>query len=175
MCMCLCNPRHLYCSCSRAMAQGHIVVHTCPFSTIPICHLLINPWHACAWGLLQLGCLSVCVCVSVSQHLPSGASVRLENAVTYSTCNEGQDICGDFLKLLCCRDSALPLLFCFRFIIYPTCVLFMITLGTLWLWWQLLVWLWWWWLTIGCGGVLVVKSTNNDWSDPAKSRQKTTN
>ena len=38
-------------------------------------------------------CLSVCV--SVKSHLTYGASVRPENAVTYSAGNEGQNICGD--------------------------------------------------------------------------------
>ena len=36
------------------------------------------------------------MCVSVSQHLTSGASVRLENTVTYSMGDEGQNVCGDF-------------------------------------------------------------------------------
>ena len=35
----------------------------------------------------------VCLCVS---HLTYGASVRPENAVTYSAGNEGQKICGVF-------------------------------------------------------------------------------
>ena len=41
--------------------------------------------------------LSVClsVCLSVKSHLTYGASVRPENAVTYSADNEGQKICGD--------------------------------------------------------------------------------
>ena len=41
--------------------------------------------------------LSVCVsvCVSVKSHLTYGASVRPENAATYSVGNEGQKICGD--------------------------------------------------------------------------------
>ena len=40
---------------------------------------------------------SLCVCVSVffKSHLTYGASVRPENAVTYSAGNEGQNICGD--------------------------------------------------------------------------------
>ena len=38
------------------------------------------------------------MCVSVSQHLTFGASVCLENAVTYSTGNEGQKICGNFFE-----------------------------------------------------------------------------
>ena len=37
----------------------------------------------------------VSVCLSVKSHLTYGASVRLENAVTYSAGNEGQKICGD--------------------------------------------------------------------------------
>ena len=41
--------------------------------------------------------LSVCVsvCLSVKSNLTYGASVRPENAVTYSAGNEGQKICGD--------------------------------------------------------------------------------
>ena len=35
-------------------------------------------------------------CLSVSRLLTSGASVRLQTAVTYSTSNEGQKICGVF-------------------------------------------------------------------------------
>ena len=40
---------------------------------------------------------SVCVsvCLSVKSRLTYGASVRPENAVTYSAGNEGQKICGD--------------------------------------------------------------------------------
>ena len=37
----------------------------------------------------------VSVCLSVKSHLTYGASVRSENAVTYSEGNEGQKICGD--------------------------------------------------------------------------------
>ena len=36
------------------------------------------------------------VCLSVKSHLTCGASVRPENAVTYSAGNEGQNICGVF-------------------------------------------------------------------------------
>ena len=46
-----------------------------------------------SYGSLRV-CLSVCV--SVKSHLTSGASVRRENAATYSACNEGQKICGVF-------------------------------------------------------------------------------
>ena len=41
-------------------------------------------------------CVCVSVCLSVKSHLISGASVRRGNAVTYSTDNRGQKICGDF-------------------------------------------------------------------------------
>ena len=34
-------------------------------------------------------CVCVCVCVSVKSHLTFGASVRPENAVTYSVGNKG--------------------------------------------------------------------------------------
>ena len=40
--------------------------------------------------------LGLSVCVSVKSHLTYGASVRPENAVTYSAGNEGQKICGVF-------------------------------------------------------------------------------
>ena len=40
-------------------------------------------------------CVCVCVCLSVKSHLTYGASVRPENAVTYSVGNEGKKICGD--------------------------------------------------------------------------------
>ena len=41
-------------------------------------------------------CVCVCLCVSVKSHLTSGAFDRLENAATYSACNEGQKNCGVF-------------------------------------------------------------------------------
>ena len=44
----------------------------------------------CSWSVC------VCVCLSVKQHLTYGASVRPENAVTYSAGNEGQKVCGVF-------------------------------------------------------------------------------
>ena len=62
--------------------------------------LFINPRRACAARVTVVGsvCQSVClsVCVSVKSHLTYGASVRPENAVTYSAGNEGQKICGVF-------------------------------------------------------------------------------
>ena len=52
---------------------------------------LINPRGACAARVTSV-CVSVCV--SVRSHLTYGASVRPENAVTYSTGKKGQRICG---------------------------------------------------------------------------------
>ena len=49
------------------------------------------PRRACAARVTVVG--SVCLCKS---HLTYGASVRPENAVTYSVGNEGQKICGVF-------------------------------------------------------------------------------
>ena len=59
--------------------------------------LVINPRRACAARVTVVGsvCVCVCVCLSVKSHLTYGASVRPENAVTYSAGNEGQTICGD--------------------------------------------------------------------------------
>ena len=53
----------------------------------------------CSW-------VCVSVCVSVKSHLTYGASVHSEKAVTYSTGNEGQNICGFSLIWLCLRVMA---------------------------------------------------------------------
>ena len=45
--------------------------------------------------VLFIGFVCVSVCLCVWSHLTYGASVRPENAVTYSAGNEGQKICGD--------------------------------------------------------------------------------
>ena len=57
--------------------------------------VIINPRRACA-SRVTVVVLCVSVCLSVKSHLTYGASVRPENAVTYSAGNEGQKICGDF-------------------------------------------------------------------------------
>ena len=44
----------------------------------------------------DLVCL--CACVSVKSHFTSGASVHLENTVTYSVGNRSQKICGFFAE-----------------------------------------------------------------------------
>ena len=69
--------------------------------------VVINPRRACAARVTVVGS----VCLSVKSHLTYGASVRPENAVTYSAGNEGQKICGVFLKPMRCRDPALPPLY----------------------------------------------------------------
>ena len=58
-----------------------------------LCGLLTLGAHAQRGLVVGLVCLSVCL--SVKSHLTYGASVRPENAVTYSAGNEGQNICGD--------------------------------------------------------------------------------
>ena len=75
---------------------------------------IINPRRACAARVTVVGsvCVCVCVCLSVKSHLTYGASVRPENAVTYSAGNEGQKISGDFSEdapLL--RSSGVPVVF----------------------------------------------------------------
>ena len=52
--------------------------------------IIMNPRHACA-ARVTVVVVSVCVsvCLSVKRHLTSGASVRPENAVTYSAGNVG--------------------------------------------------------------------------------------
>ena len=48
------------------------------------------------------------MCVSVKSHLTYGASVRPENAVTYSAGNEGQKICGVFSETAPLQRSNTP-------------------------------------------------------------------
>ena len=50
----------------------------------------------------------VCVCLSVKSHLTSGASVRPENAVTYSAGDEGQKFCGVFSETASLQRSSTP-------------------------------------------------------------------
>ena len=57
-----------------------------------VAFVFINPRRACAARVTVVGS----VCLSVNQHLTSGASVRLENDITYSAGNEGEKICGVF-------------------------------------------------------------------------------
>ena len=58
---------------------------------------IINPRCACAARVtVVVVSVCLCVCVSVKSHLTFGASVRPENAVTYSVGNKGQKICGVF-------------------------------------------------------------------------------
>ena len=70
---------------------------------------IFNHQRACAARVTVVGsvCLSVCVCGSVKvavikSHLTYGASVRPENAVTYSAGNEGHKFVGFSLKMLRC-------------------------------------------------------------------------
>ena len=67
---------------------------------------VFNPRHACArvTVVVVCACVCVCVCVSVKSHLTSGASVRRENAATYSAGNEGQKFVAFSLKMFSYRD-----------------------------------------------------------------------
>ena len=69
---------------------------------------VINPRRACAARVTVVGSVCVCVCVSVKSHLTYGASVRPENAVTYSAGNEGQNICGVFSETAPLQRSSTP-------------------------------------------------------------------
>ena len=102
----------MYCFCSFLFILccfPHLLVHYIKFIYNVMCiymkpsrlTYIINPRRACAARVtvvVMSVCLSVClsVCVSVKSHLTYGASVRPENAVTYSAGNEGQKICGVF-------------------------------------------------------------------------------
>ena len=54
------------------------------------------------------GSVCVSVCVSVKSHLTYGASVRPENAVTYSAGNKGQKSCGVFSETAPLPRSSTP-------------------------------------------------------------------
>ena len=84
MSVCYCSSgdiAHFY-AITKAVALGYSV----------FCYGIINPRRACAARVTVVGS----VCLSVKSHLTYGASVRPENAVTYSAGNEGQNICGVF-------------------------------------------------------------------------------
>ena len=67
-----------------------------PSTTCMRMHVIINPRRACAARVTVVVCVCVClsVCLSVKSKLTSGASVRPETSVTYSTGNKGQKIYG---------------------------------------------------------------------------------
>ena len=82
--------------------QNH-VFFTIPPMYFPVCIAIINPWHACAARVTVVGC----VCVPVSQHLTSGASVCLEITVTYSTGKKGKKkVCGGFTETTLLQRSS---------------------------------------------------------------------
>ena len=96
-------------------AQSHVARVLFSILSLPFrfYYRFVNPRRACAARVTVVGlsvCLSVCLSVrlSVSQHLTSGASVRLENAVTYSTGDEGQKICGVFPETAPLPRSSTP-------------------------------------------------------------------
>ena len=69
---------------------------------------IVNPRRACAARVTVVGSVCVCVCLSVKQHLTYGASVRPENAVTYSAGNEGKTFCGVFSETALLQRSSTP-------------------------------------------------------------------
>ena len=64
-----------------------------------IVYYFINPRRACAARVTVVG---------VKSHLTYGASVRPENAVTYSAGNEGQNVCGVFSETAPLQRSSTP-------------------------------------------------------------------
>ena len=75
------------------------ILHVCAASVI-----FINPRRACTARVTVVGS----VCLSVKSHLTYGASVRPENAVTYSAGNEGQKICEVFSETAPLQRSSTP-------------------------------------------------------------------
>ena len=61
-----------------------------------------------ALTIASMGVTTPCVCLSVKSHLTYGASVRPENAVTYSAGNDGQNICGVFSETAPLQRSSTP-------------------------------------------------------------------
>ena len=55
----------------------------------------INPRCACTVKIMVVEFVSLSIHLSVKSHLTTGASVRPEIDVTYSTGNKGTKICGD--------------------------------------------------------------------------------
>ena len=84
-----------------------IYVHICILHTCTKPTQVVNPRRGCTAWIAVVG-LSVCLCVCNYWHLMSmsGASVRLENAVTYSTDNEGQKNCSDFSETTLLQRSS---------------------------------------------------------------------
>ena len=68
-------------------------------------HFIVNPRRVCA---ARVTVVVLCVCQSVKSHLTSGATVRPENAVTYSARDEGQKICGVFSETAPLQRSSTP-------------------------------------------------------------------
>ena len=87
------DPAPLRCTAMRTV--GHFYMR---ISRVRACVFLVythdTPPRVQHFSAFHWVCL--CVCLSVKQHLTYGASVRPENAVTYSAGNEGQNFCGVF-------------------------------------------------------------------------------
>ena len=92
----------LFSTCYR---QPQVMTTTCTMEhCLNSALLFFNPRRACAARVTVVGS----VCVSVKSHLTSGASVRPENAVTYSAGNECQNICGVFSETAPLQRSSTP-------------------------------------------------------------------
>ena len=76
-----------YCTCTTQISYTHMHVHV----YLNCISTLINPQRACA---ARVTVVVLCVCPLVGNSLQK--RVCLENAVTYSTSNVGQKICGVF-------------------------------------------------------------------------------
>ena len=81
---------------------------TVVYSGLQWAAVVINPRRACAARVTVVGSVCLSVCLSVKSHLAYGASVRPENAVTYSAGNEGQKICGVFSETAPLQRSSTP-------------------------------------------------------------------
>ena len=87
------------------LTSSHMTEHVHGMLCVCMLYNIVNLQHACAARVTVVG-LSVRVCVSVSQHIMSEASVHLENAITYATGNEGKKVCGDFSETALLQRSS---------------------------------------------------------------------
>ena len=109
----------------RVIMYAHIITCICMYVRVIMYAHIINPRRACAARVTVVGSVCVCVCVSVKSHLTYGASVRPENAITYSAGNEGQKICGVFSETAPLQRSSTPSVVrpCVQSAIFP-CVVY---------------------------------------------------
>ena len=95
------------CLAFTALARVFLIPWFSQFARIVIAVPVVNPRRACA---ARVTVVFVSVCLSVRSHLTSGASVRRENAASYSAGSEGQNIFSVFSETAPLPRSSAPFL-----------------------------------------------------------------